>query len=120
MYEVLAGPDGAKFRDECKAAGKGLCCWTVNTKAEMRECVRWGIGSVISDKPELWRELKKEVRQNSRLREPQLIRLQILADKARALKPTFAGYVLPFLQVKNYKLYYVSRLDWPLLIPIPF
>jgi phosphatidylglycerol phospholipase C len=61
MYEALASPDGLRFRNECEVAGKGLCAWTVNGKEEMKECVRWGVKSVISDKPELWRGLKKEV-----------------------------------------------------------
>ena len=60
-YEALASADGAKFRADCKAAGKWICSWTVNGREEMRECARWGIKSVISDKPELWREVRAEV-----------------------------------------------------------
>jgi phosphatidylglycerol phospholipase C len=60
-YEYLASAEGDKFRKECAAAGKGLCCWTVNGREEMRNCARWGIKSVISDKPEVWREIKREV-----------------------------------------------------------
>jgi phosphatidylglycerol phospholipase C len=61
MYEVLASPDGEKFRNECKEAGKWICAWTVNGREEMRECARWGVRSVISDKPDRWREVKAEV-----------------------------------------------------------
>lgn len=60
-YEALATSEGAKFRQECKAAGKKICSWTVNNPEEMRQCARWGIASVISDKPDLWRKIRLEV-----------------------------------------------------------
>lgn len=60
-YEALAGPDGQKFLAECKSHGKGVCAWTVNTKEGMRECIRWGLGSCITDKPDMWTEVKAEV-----------------------------------------------------------
>lgn len=61
MYEALASVDGARFRKECKDAGKSICAWTVNSKEEMRQCARWEIMSIISDKPDQWRDIKKEV-----------------------------------------------------------
>ena len=61
MYEALASVGGEEFRADCKAAGKWICAWTVNGREEMRECARWGVKSVISDKPALWREVKAEV-----------------------------------------------------------
>ena len=61
MYEALASTDGARFRKECRDAGKVICAWTVNSKEEMRQCARWGIKSVISDKPAQWRRIKQEV-----------------------------------------------------------
>lgn len=61
MYEALASADGARFRKECKEAGKSICAWTVNLSEEMRQCARWGIMSIISDKPDLWRRIKNEV-----------------------------------------------------------
>ena len=64
-YEVLASTDGAKFRQQCRERGKRLCAWTVNDREEMRECARWGIKSVISDKPALWMEIKAEVSDSS-------------------------------------------------------
>ncbi|WRT68870.1 uncharacterized protein IL334_005851 [Kwoniella shivajii] len=86
MYEVLASSDGAKFRKECQSKGKWICAWTVNEKEEMRQCGRWGIRSVISDKPDVWRRIRKEIE----------------SDRAKALKPTLQSYILPFLQTKNY------------------
>ncbi|WVQ81598.1 hypothetical protein IAT38_003722 [Cryptococcus sp. DSM 104549] len=85
-YEALATAEGARFRRECKAQGKKICVWTVNDKEEMRECARWGVESVISDKPELWREIRRD----------------IATDRAKALKPTLAAYILPFFQRKNW------------------
>jgi hypothetical protein len=61
MYEALASADGARFRKECADAGKLICAWTVNSKEEMRQCARWGIMSIISDKPAQWKDIKKEV-----------------------------------------------------------
>lgn len=60
-YEYLASAEGERFRKECAVNGKGLCVWTVNGREEMRNCARWGVQSVISDKPNVWREIKKEV-----------------------------------------------------------
>lgn len=86
MYEVLASKKGEEFREECKKLNKEICAWTVNGKEEMRECVRWGVKSIISDKPDQWRAIKKD----------------ILANRKAALKPTLTTYVLPYLQKKNY------------------
>jgi len=61
MYEALASAEGTRFRKDCKAAGKDLCSWTVNSKEEMRQCARWGIKSIISDKPAQWRTIKQHV-----------------------------------------------------------
>lgn len=57
----MASAEGVAFRKECKEGGKGMCVFTVNGKEEMRNCARWGVQSVISDKPDQWREIKKEV-----------------------------------------------------------
>jgi hypothetical protein len=92
MYEVLASKKGEEFRKECKELNKEICAWTVNGKEEMRECVRWGVKSIISDKPDQWRAIKKD----------------IVANRKAALKPTLTTYVLPYLQKKNYWFEYVS------------
>lgn len=85
-YHQLASADGARFRAECAAAGKEICTWTVNSREEMLNCARWGIYSIISDRPELWRTVKAE----------------LAADRARALKPTLQTFFLPFLNPKAY------------------
>ncbi|WWD21001.1 hypothetical protein CI109_105482 [Kwoniella shandongensis] len=86
MYAALASSEGQRFLKDCRANEKGICVWTVNDREEMRECTRWGVKSVISDKPELWRDLKKEIE----------------ANRARALKPTLQSYMLPFVKPKNW------------------
>jgi phosphatidylglycerol phospholipase C len=101
-YEALATTDGQKFLAECNAAGKGVCAWTVNGREEMRECVRWGVKSIITDKPAVWREIKKEVRPHDRGSRDGANSWQILADRKRALRPTLQTYILPWVSRKNY------------------
>lgn len=60
-YSSLALPEGQRFLKECKEKGKRVCAWTVNDREGMRECIRWGVDSCITDKPGLWREVKAEV-----------------------------------------------------------
>ncbi|WVO18255.1 hypothetical protein L204_105965 [Cryptococcus depauperatus] len=86
MYPALASSEGAKFRKECNEAGKKVCCWTVNEMEEMRQCVRWGVSSVITDKPDVWNKVRR----------------QIETDRAKALKPTLSTYILPFMRKKNW------------------
>lgn len=85
-YSPLASAEGAAFRAECAAAGKEICTWTVNNREDMLQCARWGIYSIISDRPELWREVKKE----------------LMADRAKVLKPTLQTYILPYLDYNKY------------------
>ena len=60
-YSALATAPGQAFLRECKAAGKKVCAWTVNGEEGMRDCARWGVESVITDKPALWRKVKEQV-----------------------------------------------------------
>lgn len=57
----LVSADGERFRSKVRQAGKGLCTWTVNDEWEMRECVRMGVDSVITDKPDVYVGMVKEV-----------------------------------------------------------
>jgi phosphatidylglycerol phospholipase C len=85
-YHQLASEEGARFRAECAAAGKEICAWTVNGREDMLQCARWGVYSIITDKPELWRDLKKVIH----------------ADRAAALKPTLVSYILPYFQTDSW------------------
>jgi phosphatidylglycerol phospholipase C len=92
-YRPLASAEGQKFREDCARAGKEICTWTVNSREEMLQCARWGISAIISDKPELWRDIKRELE----------------ADRARALKPTVQSYFLPFFNYYNYAFGYEAK-----------
>lgn len=85
-FRPLQSAEGRAFREECRKAGKEICTWTVNSREEMLQCARWGIYSIISDKPELWRQIKADLE----------------TDRAKALKPTLQSYVMPFFNIKNY------------------
>jgi phosphatidylglycerol phospholipase C len=100
-YEYLASAQGERFRKECAAENKGLCVWTVNGREEMRNCARWGVKSVISDKPDVWREIKKEVGSDHPLCDPNTD-YQIIADRKRALQPTLQTLLMPYIQYKNW------------------
>ncbi|KAF8843114.1 PLC-like phosphodiesterase [Paxillus ammoniavirescens] len=57
-FAALAGGDGWRFRNECKAAGKKIMVWTVNEPEHMMECVRWGADVVLTDTTKIWLELR--------------------------------------------------------------
>ncbi|BEJ13668.1 hypothetical protein CspHIS471_0308420 [Cutaneotrichosporon sp. HIS471] len=92
-YRPLASAEGAKFREDCAKAGKELCTWTVNSREEMLECARWGVTAIITDKPELWRDIKRDLE----------------TDRAKVLKRTMQSYVLPFLNYYNYSIGYHAK-----------
>lgn len=112
-YYALNTAEGAKFRADCAAAGKEIATWTVNDRDDMLQCARWGIAAVISDKPELWREVKREV-------------AGARGDAGaieRALRPSYQSYILPFFNKQSYwfeqdrkaqeELYYLERESGP-------
>ncbi|RPD66867.1 PLC-like phosphodiesterase [Lentinus tigrinus ALCF2SS1-7] len=57
-FSTLAMADGAKFRKDCKAAGKKVMAWTVNNPEHMVEAVRWGIDVIITDVTKTWLDLR--------------------------------------------------------------
>lgn len=89
-FPALASADGQLLLQQCKEVGKRVCTWTVNDIEEMRECARWGVQSIISDKPALWQGLKKE----------------ILADRQKALRPTWASYIRPWMNQRYWMSHY--------------
>lgn len=99
-YEALATADGQRFLAECHAAGKGVCAWTVNGREEMRECARWGVRSIITDKPALWRGIKQQA-SGVALHIP--MALTPFADHRRPEQsaPTHAANVYPPLGVQE-------------------
>ncbi|TBU41465.1 PLC-like phosphodiesterase [Dichomitus squalens] len=57
-FSTLAMADGAKFRKDCKAAGKKIMAWTVNDPEHMVEAVRWGVDVIITDVTKTWLDLR--------------------------------------------------------------
>ncbi|KAH9899561.1 PLC-like phosphodiesterase [Cubamyces lactineus] len=57
-FSTLAMADGAKFRKDCKQAGKRVMAWTVNDPEHMVEAVRWGIDVIITDTTKTWLDLR--------------------------------------------------------------
>ncbi|KAI9000731.1 PLC-like phosphodiesterase [Trametes punicea] len=57
-FSTLAMADGAKFRKDCKQAGKRVMAWTVNEPEHMVEAVRWGIDVIITDVTRTWLDLR--------------------------------------------------------------
>ena len=48
----------ARFRQECKAAGKQIMVWTVNDPACMMEAVRWDVAAILTDVTKTWLDLR--------------------------------------------------------------
>ncbi|EIW61594.1 PLC-like phosphodiesterase [Trametes versicolor FP-101664 SS1] len=57
-FSTLGMADGAKFRKDCKQAGKRVMAWTVNEPEHMVEAVRWGIDVIITDTTKTWLDLR--------------------------------------------------------------
>jgi len=63
-FSSLTTVGGEKFRKECKSAGKQLMVWTVNDAVHMMEAVRWDVDVIITDKTEIWLELRTALHNN--------------------------------------------------------
>jgi glycerophosphoryl diester phosphodiesterase len=57
-FPALTTTDGQKFRQECKAGGKGVMVWTVNEPDHMMEAVRWGVDAILTDVTKTWLDLR--------------------------------------------------------------
>jgi phosphatidylglycerol phospholipase C len=60
-FPTLLSMEGEEFRRECAMRGKKITVWTVNKESEMKECLRWGVQAVITDKPDVTVGLVKQV-----------------------------------------------------------
>ena len=60
-FPTLLSAEGEAFRRECAARGKKITVWTVNKESEMKECLRWGVQAVITDKPDVTVGLVEQV-----------------------------------------------------------
>lgn len=57
--QVLMGPLGRGFLEDARKAGKKVFVWTVNSESAMRWCIRKDVDGVVTDYPELCRQLVK-------------------------------------------------------------
>lgn len=55
--QVLMGPWERDFLDEARAAGKKVFVWTVNSERAMQWCIRKNVDGVVTDHPDLCRQL---------------------------------------------------------------
>ncbi|KAF5321274.1 hypothetical protein D9619_000550 [Psilocybe cf. subviscida] len=61
-FQSLATLDGARFRKECKAAGKKVMVWTVNEPIEMMEAARWEVDAILTDVTKTWLNLRADLK----------------------------------------------------------
>ncbi len=58
---MLVGAEGQAFLADARAAGKEVCVWTVNDPAEMKVAMTWGVKAILTDKVDVFINLKKQV-----------------------------------------------------------
>ncbi|KAI5449311.1 hypothetical protein NCC49_004813 [Naganishia albida] len=89
-FPTLLSAEGEAFRRECAARGKKITVWTVNDPEEMKECLRWGVQAVITDKPDVTVGLVEKVEQ----------------DPTALLSSYLHKLVLPWSSIKYYSLHH--------------
>jgi len=60
-FPSMTTAEGARFRQDCKAAGKRVMVWTVNDEPEMMEAARMGVDVILTDVPRTWLRLRAEL-----------------------------------------------------------
>ena len=55
--QVLMGPLGHGFLENARKAGKKVFVWTVNSERAMQWCIRKNVDGVVTDHPDLCRQL---------------------------------------------------------------
>jgi len=60
-FGMLVGAEGQAFLADARAAGKEVCVWTVNDPAEMKVAMTWGVKAILTDKVDVFINLKKQV-----------------------------------------------------------
>ncbi len=91
--------------------GKSVCAWTVNDREEMRECARWGLKSVISDRPAVWMEVKAEVRKPFRYGSQAGLIAEIDREGPKASSPADDPDVYPAVSVQEELLVRIRKSD---------
>lgn len=58
-FPSLVTQDGQNFIQHARNEGKDLFVWTVNRSDEMIEATRWGVKAILTDKTDLYQDLRK-------------------------------------------------------------
>jgi len=64
FFNVLTTVEGERFRKDAAAAKKKIMVWTVNEPLQMMEAARWSISVILTDKPQVWLDLRKKLEEN--------------------------------------------------------
>ncbi|PWN90285.1 PLC-like phosphodiesterase [Acaromyces ingoldii] len=60
-FPSLVGADGQAFLQEAREAKKDVFVWTVNRRDEMIEATRWGVKAILTDKTDMFQEVRKDM-----------------------------------------------------------
>jgi hypothetical protein len=94
-FPTLLSAEGEAFRRECATRGKKITVWTVNDPEEMKECLRWGVQAVITDKPDVTVGLVDQVRLTQRKVDAMLIRTRSSEIPQRFFRPIYTNSSCP-------------------------
>lgn len=62
-FPILCSPQGARFREKVREAGKGLYVWTLNRQEEWVESAEWQVDVVMTDKPDAYLAWRKSIQE---------------------------------------------------------
>jgi carbon monoxide dehydrogenase subunit G len=94
-FPTLLSAEGEAFRRECATRGKKITVWTVNDPEEMKECLRWGVQAVITDKPDVTVGLVDQVSQMHRERDAMLTNTRLSEIPQRFSHPIYTNSSCP-------------------------
>ncbi|UZJ51886.1 hypothetical protein CBS101457_001206 [Exobasidium rhododendri] len=60
-FPSLVGTEGQSFIQQARDEGKDVFVWTVNRKDEMIEATRWGVKAILTDKTDLFQDVRKNM-----------------------------------------------------------
>ena len=58
-FPSLIGTEGQSFIQQARNEGKDVFVWTVNRQDEMIEATRWGVKAILTDKTDLFQDVRK-------------------------------------------------------------
>jgi hypothetical protein len=60
-FPSLVTQEGQNFIQHARKEGKDVFVWTVNRRDEMVEATRWGVKAILTDKTDLFQDLRKNM-----------------------------------------------------------